>query len=359
VSGRLVLFANLGAEEGEGWRRMAAHPSVREAARLWRCLFPAQEPLAGAFARDGERAALDVFAGASGLVPWLVTREAASLAAGEGIALFGPPAELVARVHDKAFALERARALGLLPPELADCAFALGPEELADADTVRCRIERAVARWPAALARRFVLKPRLGTSGRGRLAGREGGIDGDALRGALGRLRERGGCVVEPWLERTVDLSAQLFAVGPEDVRVLGTFAQVLTPQGVPVAHRARVGPDGAAVSGSAWDGELRAAALAVARAAAAEGYTGACGVDAFAFRGADGRERFRAVVELNARFTTGTSAAGWVARAVRAGLAAPGAELQLGAVPPPFPAERSALFAVPGASALFVARAR
>ena len=32
------LFANLGAEEADGWRRMADHPRVRSVARLWAAL---------------------------------------------------------------------------------------------------------------------------------------------------------------------------------------------------------------------------------------------------------------------------------------------------------------------------------
>jgi hypothetical protein len=68
--------------------------------------------------------------------------------------------------------------------------------------------------------------------------------------------------------------------------------------------------------SGSAHDEALREAAVAVAQAALAEGFSGPCGVDAFAFFAGDGQE-LRAVVEFNARFTTGTIACGLLRRAL------------------------------------------
>ena len=350
-----VLFANLGAEEGEGWRRLASHPRVRAAARLWAALFPAdavrgdglgaRAELPGELERDAQRPALEP-CDSPGLVPWLSTSEAEAAARRAQVPLAAAPPGVVAAVHDKAFALETARAARLLPPEIAETAFALAPEELGAPDTVRCRIEAEMERWPAELREEFVLKPRLGTSGRGRLTGRDGRLDPESLRGNLPRFRERGGCVVEPWLERTGDLSAQLWIVGPGDVRWLGTLAQVLTPAGVPLGHSGGVAPDGTIASGSPWDADLRAAAEVLATAAAAAGYTGPCGLDAFTYRGPDGRERFRAVVEWNARFTGGTSALGLLARARRAGWLEGVAAFALGVAPPDFPARRLPLFA-------------
>ena len=43
----------------------------------------------------------------------------------------------------------------------------------------------------------------------------------------------------------------------------------------------------------------------------AAQGFSGPCGLDAFAFRSASGGEAFRPVVEWNARFNLGTLAIG------------------------------------------------
>ncbi|MFI5315081.1 MAG: hypothetical protein ACHQ6T_05240 [Myxococcota bacterium] len=355
MSGESLLFANLGAEEGETWPRMAAHARVRAAARLWSALFPSSARAVGgraacgsldaALARDAERAALELCGSEPGLVPWLSTDEAAELALRMRVPLRAAPPRVAAAVHDKAFALATARALGLLPSEFAETAFALAPSELGAADAVRCRIEDELAHWPAELRARFVLKPRFGTSGRGRLAGRAGRVDPDALRGALPRLRERGGCLVEPWVERVCDLSAQLWIKAVDDVRVLGTLRQAVTPDGVPLGHAGRLAGGGEPESGSRWEAELRAAALALGRAAAELGYTGPCGLDAFSFRARDGAEKFRAVVEWNARFTAGTSAIGLVARARRAGLADGASAFYVGFAPSPVAGRRVEIF--------------
>jgi hypothetical protein len=327
------LFANLGAEEESGWLRMADHPRVRTVARLWAALFPAgartvgpgappPPRLAGALAGTAGTAAFPFCDVGAALVPWLATREAEALARDDGVPLAASAPEVTRRVHDKGFALEAARASGLVPDTLADATLVLAAEELDEADAVRCRIEAEVARWPEALRARFTLKPRHGTSGRGRLAGLDGRIDVARVASALVRLRAAGGAIVEPWLERTLDLSAQLYVAGPDDVHVLGTLRQVLTTHGGPVGHAGRMREDGSVDAGTPWDEALRAAAATIGRAAGRVGFRGVCGLDALVFRdGASGAEILRPVVELNARFTAGTVALGHVARAVRAGL--------------------------------------
>jgi len=333
VTGETLLFANLGAEEPGAWRRMSEHPRVRAVARLWAALFPASARLvgpgapsaprlAGAFASGADAPAFSFCAPGPALVPWLATRAAEQLACAEGVPYTATPCDVVRRVHDKAFAQAVAVVEALVPGALVGTTLVLAPEELTDADAVRCRIEAAVASWPPELRAHFVLKPRYGTSGRGRLSDRAGRIDPSRLGAALGRLRAAGGALVEPWLERSLDLSAQLYVAGPDDVQVLGTLRQVLTPQGGPTGHAGRLHDDGNVDSGTRWDAELRAAALVVGLAAAGAGFRGACGLDAFVYRGEDGAEILRPVVELNARFTAGTVALGHVARAVRAGLA-------------------------------------
>jgi hypothetical protein len=54
---------------------------------------------------------------------------------------------------------------------------------------------------------------------------------------------------------------------------------------------------------------------MSIGEAAAQQGFFGIAGVDAFLFRGPAGQPTLRAVVELNARFTTGTVALGLVRR--------------------------------------------
>lgn len=345
MTGETLLFANLGAEEDASWLRMSAHPRVRAVARLWAALFPASARLVGPGARSAPRLAgalasapdspaFPFCAPGRVLVPWLATREAERLACAERVPCEAPAVDVVLRVHDKAFAHAEAVAASLVPDALAGTTLVLGPEELTNADTARRRIEAAVASWPDWLRASFVVKPRLGTSGRGRLAGRAGRVDTLRIERALARLRASGGALVEPWLERTLDLSAQLYVAGPDDVRVLGTLRQVVTKHGGPTGHAGRLRDDGEVDSGTSWDAELRATARAIGRAAGSAGFRGACGVDSFVFRTEDGAEALRPVVELNARFTAGTVALGCIARAVRAHLTRGARELYFGFPP-------------------------
>lgn len=344
MSASLVLLPNLGAEEGGRWRRSLRLAPVRLAARLWSGLFARGAELLelpgealdwpAALESDAAHAAFE-FLEIEGpaLVPWLSTDEAASLARARGVPLHAPAPDVVARVHDKAFAQREAERAGRVPAELLGQVRVFEPADLADADAALAAIRGALESWPESASERFVLKPRLGTSGRGRVAGLRERPDGEELRAALPRLVRRGGALLEPWLERREDLSAQLLVSRDGDVRLLGTLRQVVTPSGVPTGMRAQVGADGELRSGSAHDPELRAAAAELAGAARDAGFHGVCGLDALVFAAPDGREVARPVVELNARFTLGTVAVGLFERARRCGALAPGdgAELVLG----------------------------
>lgn len=301
-----LRIANVGAEEGEGAPGGEAAVRARGLAALWRALFDPPPAFPWLAAGDGAAFA------------WLVTAAAAREAAADGRRLVGAPPDVVDRVHDKAFALEVARREGLLAPDLAEAIEVLEPELLRDADAAAARIEAVLARWPAAWRAAFTLKPRRGTSARGRVAGRDGRVDA-ALRGALARLAARGGALLEPWLPRLQDLSAQLRVDEGGMVVLLGTLEVRSTPAGVVRGHRGQVDPRVRVGSGSAFDEALREAAVEVARAAAEAGYRGPCGVDAFVYADREGRPRLRAVCELNARFTAGTVAIGHLRRALPA----------------------------------------
>jgi hypothetical protein len=323
------LIPNLGAEEGGEWRTHPSVPAVRCAARLWRGLFgPAarwldEDTSAGAFAWPAALGAapeapvfpwLDAPGDATA---WLNTDEAERTATAAGRSLSGAPPAAVHRVHDKAFAHREALAAGLVPAPLRDAVHVLDPSTLRDeAEALRC-IEAAVASWPPPLGRRFTLKPRFGSSGRGRVAGADGRADTPELRGALARLADRGGALLEPWLARRADLSAQLVVEEAGGLLLLGCTEQIVTPSGVPVGHRGLVDARGRVSSGTAYDEALREAAVAIGASAAKQGFFGPCGIDAFAFDDSGGTPQLRPVVEFNARFTTGLVALGWVRHAL------------------------------------------
>ncbi len=334
------LWPNLGAEEGEGWRRMADEPRVRSAVLLWRLLFGASAVVLDP--ADGERAAAawppalgappdsPVFSWLEqrgGRVPWWPDEEADAPC----------PLAVVRRVHDKAFALAFAEREGWQPRPLRGLARVLEPSSLAEPDAAVAELARTLAEWPAWALRSFTLKPRFGSSGRGRIAGRDGIADTPEIRGGLSRLAERGGALLEPWLERREDLSTQIRVEADGALTVLGSLVCVTSAGGAPLGHRGEVDSRGRVFSGSRWEEAAREAAVAAAAAAAAEGYRGVCGVDAFAFPRPDEelRDALRAVVEFNARTTLGLVAVGLVRRgleSVRGPLGlTPGARLAFG----------------------------
>ena len=293
------LIANLGAEEGAAGTAAAIRPGGEAAtlAVLWRGLF---DPPA---------------------LPWLGGIEAAAWFnddAAEREAgtqrLSGARAAVVRRVHDKAWAVAVARTEKLEPRVLRGLPTPLSPEELR-APGAAARVAEVLAGWPPWARARCTLKPRIGTSGRGRVAGVDGLVS-DAMRGAFGRLAARGGGVLEPWLGRVVDASARLHVAADGAVTLLGTLRIVTTASGQPKGHRGEFDFQGRVSSGISEEEALRGAANLAGVHAAGAGYHGPCGIDAFAFRSPeDGTRRFRPLVEFNARFTAGTVALGHVAR--------------------------------------------
>lgn len=293
-----LLLANVGAEAGE---RAPETPAARSIATLWRSLFEAP-PLFEWLPRG------------PGAVAWLNTPAAESEARAAGRALIGAAPDVVARVHDKAFAHGVAEREGLVPACLRGASAVLSPETLRAADAVAA-LEARLASFPAWAQERFTLKPRWGTSGRGRVAGSAGRIDTPELRGALPRLAERGGALLEPWLDRCEDLAAAFWLAGDGALRLIGTTRQLVDASGLYRGARGSVDARGRVSSGSTHDEAVRAAAALVANAAAAEGYHGPGSVDALSFRTPAGEVALRPCLELNARWTVGIVAVGLVRR--------------------------------------------
>lgn len=322
---RSIALANLGAEEeGAGTPAPAA-----EAARLWALLHAAATPCL-----DGQGRALPVswpealgapaeapafrWMGAEeGVTAWLDTPEAEAFARERGLPLLGAPADVVRRVHDKAFAHRACEEAGLVPRSLRGLVEVFEPEELADADAALDRLRAALAGWPAWTRGRFTLKPRLGGSGRGRVPGSRDALDETALRAALPRLARQGGALLEPWLERRGDRSVQLHVAADGTLTLLGTLELRVTASGLFAGHRGVLDHRLRVASGTRDQDDLLEAATTLGRAAHAAGYRGPCGVDAFHFRSERGEE-LRPAAELNARFTMGTVAVGLLRRARR-----------------------------------------
>lgn len=301
----VTLLPNFGAEEGDEGA-VANRPALREAALLWRELFPAGARLLGL--RDLPAPLGPWTSGAWDFIPdeggvaWLATERAHRRLQRAGVRPAGPDPAVVARVHDKAFALRVAAREGLVPPDLP--LFVFGPGD-------RPALEAALARLPP--GSHWVLKPRSGSSGRGRIPIR-GGV-APRLGGGWERLAAGGGAILEPWLDRVLDLSVQLHLDRSGQIEILGSTRLVLAPSGLYLGNECVVDEAGRFRAGTRWDEAVESAALRVGAAAAATGYFGPCGLDAFVYRDAAGREVLRPVVEFNARFTMGIVALGILRR--------------------------------------------
>ena len=195
------------------------------------------------------------------------------------------------------------------------------PEELDEPVRAFRAIEDRLQKWPTWALQSFVLKPRYGFNGRGRVGYdinslRQSGPTG--LRSAGLRLAARGGAVLEPWLQRREDFCAQWFIGERDETRLLGSLEQVVSPAGLCRGHRGAIDSRGRVSSGRPPDEILRESSALAAEAAHEAGYRGPLGIDSFTFVDAQdrGREHFRPLVEINARFSVGCVALGIVRRA-------------------------------------------
>jgi hypothetical protein len=336
----MELLPNLGAEEGDDWRAFLHEPHARVAAQLWSHLYSH-----GACFRFPAKSSKDPWQSercdvwwpaAFGPVPrepvfpwleesdhptaWLNT-QSLERAAGDALGLCpsGPPADCLATTHDKAFAVEAARELGLVPRAIEPLIQIIDVEQLRSPDALVEKFDASLRGWPDWTGGRFTLKPRHGSSGRGRVGG-NGTTDTKAVRGALPRLVERGGAIFEPWLQRRTDLSVALHVPSPNSgatlPTILGSLEMLATASGVFRGHCGEVDSRGRVFSGHRDDEMLRADAAAVAQRARDGGFFGPCGIDAFSYMESD-RERLRSLVEFNARVTMGLVTIGLVRRAL------------------------------------------
>ena len=336
----MELLPNLGAEEGDDWHAFLHEPHARVAAQLWSLLYsrgacfryPAQS------SKDAWRSERceDRWPAALGPVPegpvfawleefdhptaWLNTRSLEHAARDAlGLRPCGPPADRIAAIHDKAFAVEMARDLGLVSRAVEPLIQVIDAETLRRPDALVEMLDQFLHEWPDWTGGRYTLKPRFGSSGRGRVAG-TGTTDTQAVRGALPRLAKRGGAIFEPWLERRTDLSVALHLPSPDSQMalptVLGSLEMLASASGVFRGHCGEVDSRGRIFSGHRDDETLRADAAAVAQRARDRGFFGPCGIDAFSYLESD-RERLRRLVEFNARATMGLVTIGLVRRAL------------------------------------------
>ncbi|MCE9574711.1 MAG: hypothetical protein K8W52_16300 [Deltaproteobacteria bacterium] len=156
----------------------------------------------------------------------------------------------------------------------------------------------------------WIAKAAISAAGRDRVR-RRGPLD-DATRTRLMRLAARGGLVVEPWVERLVDVGQP--GLIDDEVTLLPAHRLLTDPGGGFVGIAIAADPARLGLTADEH-AELRAVAAAVGAALAAGGYRGAFTVDAFAWRDPAGVRRFHALCEVNPRLTFGLVARAWSER--------------------------------------------
>lgn len=157
---------------------------------------------------------------------------------------------------------------------------------------------------------RAVIKAPLGSSGRHMHQVTAAGLTPPQRAWSMRILAEQGAVVVEPWLNKILDLSVQIEA-GAKDP-ILGLTRFVTDRRGQYAGHLLGrkfddLAPEDRRIVHTAGFFEhLYEVGRGVAQALAKAGYTGAAGIDALVHRGDDGLLRLRPIVEINTRFTMG-----------------------------------------------------
>ncbi len=342
----IFLIPNLGAEEGQDLRAYHDQAPVRTAAHLWSLLFSRHACLSippgdrqsdwttlsqrelwpSVLGAEPSEAVFPFLKSEVGPVAWLNTQSIKDTAKHHLAAtLTGPAPPIVEDLHDKAFAARQSDLLGLTPRPLAPLVRIIDPDDLAAPGSLLPQLEAELAEWPDWTGKNFTLKPRHGSSGRGRIGGRDS-VTTDKIRGALPRLAARGGAIFEPWLNRKSDFSVSLHVPPAADADatlvILGSLEMWTSASGVYRGHCGEVDHRGRVFSGDRDDESLRADAAALTAQARADGFSGPCGVDAFRYieptnEDEAGIPRLRSAVEFNARPTMGLVAIGLVKRAL------------------------------------------
>lgn len=228
-------------------------------------------------------------------------------------------AQIHMQCHDKAWAYNEGRALGLdahlLGRRWYDCCAVL--------DQPNWEIIVEKVRQAQKLGYPVGVKPRLGSSGRGRISiqtvehhenhekNDEDVTDGIRNRaGILAGLQRLGGqgAIIEPWLPRLQDFST-LWYIDPatKQIQFLGITTLLVSDSGI---YRGNCGiynatDDVFLLEDIKIQNELKEKTHKLVEKARDTGFTGFCGIDSFLYS-EDNQPVLRSIVEFNARITVG-----------------------------------------------------
>jgi len=146
---------------------------------------------------------------------------------------------------------------------------------------------------------RWILKPRFGVAGRGRVLGRNH-PDADSVKRIEAALAQNGELIFEPWVQRVVDYGVTGFI---DQDGVYGHQVHQLEVDGTGGFKGIRTQPENL---DSKHEELLLKNAREAGKALRQFGYHGPFGIDAFVYRTADAELCLHAINEINARMTYG-----------------------------------------------------
>ncbi|MDP7274718.1 MAG: hypothetical protein QF363_04515 [Planctomycetaceae bacterium] len=243
--------------------------------------------------------------GISQVIPWGWNHSSAQLARIVGCAADIPDLDVVKTLNRRRWAWgEAARGLPALE----------GADVVSGIDELRDKLAAATSQGQG-----WILKGDLGMAGRQQRRGREAVVD-DSLGGwAQGRLRIDGVLFVEPWLDALDEFGVQFHVERNGTFRLCGVTQLLSTSDG---RYRGtRIRPAG--VRGAVEElGTLLSMLEPVVTRIGETGYFGPLGIDAMLYRDPAGEARWRPLQDVNARFTMGRLALGWLDRVATTGAA-------------------------------------
>ena len=162
-----------------------------------------------------------------------------------------------------------------------------------------------------------VLKSSFSASGRGMIRVKNQQLDDKQLAWAKSVMERDGHVLVEPWLDKILDLSAHIDITADGVVKFIGFTRFWTDARGQYKGHIIGrmlddCGPEilGPWHHDGGWRSKLQATALAVGHEIFQQGYYGPMGIDAFIYRDSEGL-RLRPMVEINPRYSMGRLALG------------------------------------------------
>ena len=239
---------------------------------------------------------LDELSGDYQVVPWGWSNRTRELVRSSGLELpKNVSDEVVTRVNGRSWAFDLEAELGVTP---AGASLVREFSELGPA------VQRA-----SSVGKGWVIKAELGMAGREQRRGVVASADTATLRWVKACLKAGQPVVVEPYLDLVAERGLQYQVHPTGRAERVGHTELLTTSKGQYRGSRllSERKPD----SELAWEDVYSIADMAAARLSDA-GYCGPVGIDVAEYRDQDGNRQWRALQDVNARFTMGRLALGW-----------------------------------------------